>query len=73
MTRTASWIIRHKATGRVICETFSARTVAALSDHYEAVPIADYLGSINTPEKRGEAPSLRDALTASLAQEGEAA
>lgn len=48
--RTASWIIREKATGRVICETFERRTVDALNTaKYEAVPILEYLQSLNHP------------------------
>lgn len=47
----ASWVIREKATGRVIAETFEARTVAALNTkRYEAVPILDYLASLNGPQ-----------------------
>lgn len=46
--RAASWIIREKATRRVICEVFSLRVVAALNTtKYEAVPILAYLGEIN--------------------------
>lgn len=49
----ASWVIRVKATGAVICETFNARAVAALNTaKYEAVPIGEYLASLN---KRGVA------------------
>jgi len=47
---TASWIIREKATGKVICETFDARKIAALNtEKYEAVPIREYLASLNKP------------------------
>jgi hypothetical protein len=43
-----SWVIREKATGRVICETYSAQAVAALNTtRYEAVPIGTYLASLN--------------------------
>ena len=49
----ASWVIRFKATGEVICETFSPYVVAALNKaKYEAVPIGEYLASLN---KRGVA------------------
>lgn len=49
--KTASWVIREKTTGRVICETFNPRLVAALNtDKYEAVPILDYLVSLNRKE-----------------------
>lgn len=46
--KTASWILRNKETKVVICETFDARKVAALNTvKYEAVPILEYLQSIN--------------------------
>lgn len=46
--KTASWVVREKATGRVIMETFNARVVKALNTaKYEAVPILDYLQSLN--------------------------
>lgn len=45
---TASWVIREKATGTVIAETFSRLFVNALNtDRYEAVPIRSYLSSLN--------------------------
>jgi len=47
LTRTASWVIREKETGRVICETFNERAVAALKPTYEAVPILEYLQDMN--------------------------
>lgn len=44
----ASWIIRERETGAVICETFDKRKVDALRlDRFEAVPIGDYLASLN--------------------------
>lgn len=44
----ASWIIRERATGRVIAETFLPHVVAAINvTRYEAVPILEYLVSIN--------------------------
>jgi hypothetical protein len=46
--KTASWILRNKATKEVVCETFDARKVAALNlAKYEAVPILAYLQEIN--------------------------
>jgi hypothetical protein len=46
--RTASWIIRNKNTGEVVTETFSRRAVAALNvEKYEAVPVLEYLVSLN--------------------------
>jgi hypothetical protein len=44
----SSWVIRHKETGKVICELFNPRNVAAINtDKYEAVPIHTYLASLN--------------------------
>jgi len=48
LSRTASWVIREKESGRVICETFEQRCVDALNTQkYEAVPILAYLQSLN--------------------------
>ena len=45
---TASWIIREKDTGRVIAETFNKALVDVLNTaRYEAVPIREYLASLN--------------------------
>jgi len=44
-----SWVIREKATGRVLFETFEAKTVAALNtEKYEAVPILKYLQEVSS-------------------------
>jgi hypothetical protein len=44
----ASWVLREKATGKVIMETYDQAKVRALNTaKYEAVPIAEYLASIN--------------------------
>lgn len=46
--RTASWIIRNRATGEVVLETWNPKLVAAVNIlKYEAVPIGTYLASIN--------------------------
>jgi hypothetical protein len=46
--QTASWVLRNKATKEVICETFDKRKVEALNrEKYEAVPILEYLQSLN--------------------------
>lgn len=46
--KTASWVIRNKVTKEVVCETFDARKVSALNTaKYEAVPILEYLQSLN--------------------------
>lgn len=48
----SSWVIREKGTGRVICETFDARKVAALNTaRYEAVPILQHLQEFNASVK----------------------
>jgi hypothetical protein len=47
-SKTASWVIRERSTGRVIAETFNPAVVAALNtSKYEAVPILEYLYSLN--------------------------
>lgn len=47
-TKTASWIIREKDSGAVIMETFDKAKVDALNtEKYEAVPIQEYLASLN--------------------------
>lgn len=46
--QTASWIIRNKNTREVVAETFDRRAVDALNiEKYEAVPILEYLVSLN--------------------------
>jgi hypothetical protein len=46
-----SWVIREKATGEVICETFDPTFVERLNtEKYEAVPILKYLESLNRCE-----------------------
>lgn len=45
---TASWVIRNRVTKEVVCETFNRLAVDALNTaKYEAVPIQEYLGSLN--------------------------
>lgn len=47
--KTASWIIREKSTGKVLFETFNVNIPKALNTaKYEAVPILEYLASLNT-------------------------
>lgn len=47
---TASWVIREKATGKVVMETFDKKKVDALNvARYEAIPILEHLGSLNKP------------------------
>lgn len=46
--KTASWVIKNKETGAVMFETFDINKVNALNtDNYEAVPILEYLVSLN--------------------------
>jgi hypothetical protein len=47
LNRTASGVIRERATGLVIMETFSSVVVRHLKAQYEAVPILEYLQSLN--------------------------
>jgi hypothetical protein len=49
---TTSWVIREKATGEVILETFDKRKVDALNTNkYEAVPILQHLQEFNEKVK----------------------
>ena len=53
----ASWVIRQKATGVVVMETFNAALVGKLNkERYEAVPILEYLVSLN--RAKGQAMSV---------------
>lgn len=53
--KTASWVIKEKATGAVLFETFDKKTDDALNtEKYEAVPILDYLADLNRRIKAGE-------------------
>jgi hypothetical protein len=48
--KTASWVIRNKVTKEVVLETFNPKAVAALNtEKYEAIPILEYLASLNKP------------------------
>jgi hypothetical protein len=47
--KTASWVIRERATGKVLFEAFDKKKVDALNTaKYEAVPILEHLVSLNT-------------------------
>lgn len=53
LNRTASWVIRDKATGEAVMETFNPKLVERVNTaKYEAVPIGRYLGEINGQPKR---------------------
>jgi hypothetical protein len=50
-----SWIIRDKTTGEVLFETFDRRKIDALNtEKYEAVPVQQYLASINGSSSQRE-------------------
>ena len=54
---TASWVIRNKATGDVVMETFDKKKVDALNtEKYEAVPILQHLQELNVKTKRAAKP-----------------
>lgn len=47
---TASWVIRDKATGEVVMETFERSTIERINtSKYEAVPVQEHLAQINSP------------------------
>jgi hypothetical protein len=46
--KTASWVIINKATRRAVFETFNENTARAVNPRlYEAVPVLQYLQSLN--------------------------
>lgn len=46
----ASWVVREKTSKKVIFETFNQKIVDALNtEKYEAIPIREYLESLNSP------------------------
>ncbi|MGP9790711.1 PLxRFG domain-containing protein [Roseinatronobacter sp. NSM] len=50
----ASWVIRNKDTGEVVMETTDQKKVDALNtEKYEAVPIREYLASLNNQNASG--------------------
>ncbi len=47
----ASWVIKERATGKVLFETFSATIPERLNkERYEAVPILEHLAALNRPQ-----------------------
>lgn len=56
---TTSWVIRDKATKRVVVETWSPAIVKGLTADYEAVPILDYLAEIRATAKPASAKEPR--------------
>lgn len=53
---TASWIIVRKDDGAVVFETFNPKVAAAVNTvHYRAVPVLEYLQSLNRAIKEREA------------------
>lgn len=58
MKRDASFVIREKATKKVILETFDPRVAAAINKaKYEVVPILDYLQELNQNMKPKKNPA----------------
>ena len=48
LTKTASWVIINKETNKAVMETFDRKIAAAINqDKYRAVPILEYLQSLN--------------------------
>ena len=62
----ASWVIRDKNTREVVMETFDRKKVDALNtEKYEAVPIGEYLSSLNeTPSPTAPTGTLPEGQTA---------
>jgi len=57
LNRDSSWVIRNKETGEVVMETFDRKKVDALNtSKYEAVPIQEYLGSLDVQSAPNAAP-----------------
>jgi hypothetical protein len=55
-SKPASWVIVEKATGKAVLETFNPKVVANLNTaKYKAVPIGEYLGSLNRALRRQNA------------------
>lgn len=46
-----SWVIRERASKRVIFETFNSKLIGHLKPEYEAVPIMAYLGELNRQQR----------------------
>lgn len=48
LTRTASWVIVNKETGKPVFETFNQNTAKAINTRlYKAIPILQWLQSLN--------------------------
>lgn len=55
--RRASWVIREKATGGVVFETFSEKVAAAINtEKYEVIAVADHLEGLNKSIKTDAQP-----------------
>lgn len=68
LNETASWVIRERATGNVLFETFDRRKVEALNTaKYEAVPILDYLVGFNRAVKEAGGQQPSDSATRAIA------
>lgn len=55
LSRTASWVIVELATGRAVMETFNPAVAAAANpSKARAVPILEYLQTLNARAKAGQ-------------------
>lgn len=53
----SSWVIRNKATGEAIAETFLPQVAAGINrEKYEAIPIGEHLASLNRKSRETEPP-----------------
>lgn len=67
----ASWVIREKATGNVVMETFDRKKVEALNtEKFEAVPIAEHLASLSQQKPASNEQVPAETATAAEAKEG---
>lgn len=69
LQRTASWVIREKATGAVVMETFDRKKVDALNTaKYEAVPVQEHLASLNRNAEQPAADPVAESQAPDTAQ-----
>lgn len=62
MSTTRSWVIKEKATGAVVLETFNAKVVDALNTvKYQAVPILEHLADLNKSLAGFDSPASKTA------------
>jgi hypothetical protein len=50
LNKTASWVIVDKATGKAVLEIWNEEWLKLLkTDKYQAIPVQEYLGGLNSP------------------------